>query len=51
MLLDDPELTDHERFELYYEEHQRVQKEKKLNKAQSLDDICKDVGIKRPKTD
>jgi hypothetical protein len=29
MLLDDPELSDHERFELYYEEHVRVQKEKK----------------------
>ena len=29
MLLDDPELTDHERFELYYDEHLRVQKEKK----------------------
>ena len=33
MLLDDPELTDHERFELYYEEHLRVQKEKKKAKA------------------
>ena len=32
MLLDDPELTDHERFELYYEEHLRVQKEKKKAK-------------------
>ena len=29
MLLDDPELSDHERFELYYDEHKRVQKEKK----------------------
>ena len=29
MLLDDPELSDHERFELYYDEHLRVQKEKK----------------------
>jgi len=29
MLLDDPELSDHERFELYYDEHERVQKEKK----------------------
>ena len=28
MLLDDPELSDHERFELYYDEHRRVQKEK-----------------------
>ena len=32
MLLDDPELSDHERFELYYEEHRRVQKEKKKAK-------------------
>ena len=32
MLLDDTELTDHERFELYYEEHLRVQKEKKKAK-------------------
>ena len=32
MLLDDPELSDHERFELYYEEHVRVQKEKKKAK-------------------
>ena len=32
MLLDDPELSDHERFELYYEEHCRVQKEKKKAK-------------------
>jgi hypothetical protein len=32
MLLDDPELSDHERFELYYEEHKRVQKEKKKAK-------------------
>ena len=29
MLLDDPSLSDHERFELYYDEHKRVQKEKK----------------------
>ena len=33
MLLDDPELSDHERFELYYEEHCRVQKEKKKVKS------------------
>jgi len=32
MLLDDPELSDHERFELYYDEHKRVQKEKKKAK-------------------
>ena len=30
MLLDDPELTDYERFELYYEEHERVKREKKF---------------------
>ena len=29
MLLDDPELSDYDRFELYYEEHKRVKKEKK----------------------
>ena len=51
-LKDDPELTDNERFELYYEEHRRVQKEKERikrekNNAGSLDDMCKDLGIKR----
>ena len=51
-LKDDPELTDNERFELYYEEHRRVQKEKERikqekNNAGSLDDICKELGIKR----
>ncbi len=51
-LKDDPELTDNERFELYYEEHCRVQKEKERIKqmkksAGSLDDMCKDLGIKR----
>ena len=29
MLLDDPELSDYDRFELYYTEHKRVQKENK----------------------
>ena len=33
MLLDDPELSDHERFELYYDEHLRVQEEKKKANA------------------
>ena len=51
-LIDDPELTNNERFELYYEEHNRVQKEKKRkkqekNNAGSLDDVCKKFGIKR----
>ena len=31
-LLDDPELTTEEAFELYYDEHKRVQKEKKKAK-------------------
>ena len=51
-LLDDPELTADEAFDLYYEEHRRVQKEKERikqekNNAGSLDDICKELGIKR----
>jgi hypothetical protein len=46
-LLDDPELTDQERFELYYEEHDRVQqeKERKKNKGISYDKMLKDLGI------
>ena len=51
-LLDDDTLTNEERFELYYEEHCRVQEEKERikqekNNAGSLDDICKDLGLKR----
>ncbi len=51
MLKDDPELTDHERFELYYEEHDRVQKAKELkklekNSAGSMKKMLKEVGIK-----
>ena len=46
MLLDDPELTDKERFELYYEEHERV---KNTQKGYTLDEICKKVGIGRYK--
>jgi len=50
MLLDDPELTDHERFELYYEEHRRVQreKEKKKNKGYSYNQLLKSAGLKPP---
>jgi len=44
-LLTDSELTDEERFDLYYEEHQRVQKEKELRDSKSLDEILKDLGI------
>ena len=47
MLIDDPELTPEERFELYYEEHQRVNKKKE--KGYTLDQICKQVGINRNK--
>ena len=46
MLLDDPELTDAERFELYYGEHERVQAEKN---SFTLDEISKRVGIGRYK--
>tara|TARA_R110002020_G_scaffold148_5_gene750 strand:- start:1553 stop:2173 length:621 start_codon:yes stop_codon:yes gene_type:complete len=43
MLLDDPELTDEERFELYYQEHERVQAEKN---SYTLEELYKKVGIK-----
>ena len=46
-LKDDPELTDNERFELYYDERERIKKQKEINKGQSLDQMCKDLGIKR----
>ena len=50
-LLDDPELTDKERFDLYYDEYERIQKDKELKKAQSLDDMCKKLKIKLPPKD
>ena len=46
MLLDDPELTDEERFDLYYIEHERV---KGGEKGFTLDEICKEVGINKYK--
>ena len=49
MLLDDPELTDWERFDLYYEERERIKKIEELKKAHSLDDMMKDIGIEPPK--
>jgi len=49
MLLDDPELTPEDRFELYYTEHKRVQKEK-VPKF-SLGDICKKLKLKLPPKD
>tara|TARA_Y100001963_G_scaffold144047_1_gene215706 strand:+ start:138 stop:740 length:603 start_codon:yes stop_codon:yes gene_type:complete len=49
-LLADHELTDNERFELYYQEHDRVQREKQRKKekrgAKSLDKIMKELNIK-----
>ena len=48
MLLDDPELTDHERFELYYEEHERVNRKKV--KTYTLDQMLKGTKIQRYKS-
>jgi|1_EtaG_2_1085319.scaffolds.fasta_scaffold03050_5 hypothetical protein len=45
-LLDDPELTDKERFDLYYTEHERVQVKKN---SFTLDEISKKLGIGRYK--
>ena len=47
MLLDDPELTDHERFDLYYEEHERANKKKV--KTYTLDEMLKGTKIGRYK--
>ena len=41
-LLEDDELTDEERFDLYYEEHQRVQNKKN---TVTYDEMLKNVGI------
>jgi hypothetical protein len=49
-LLDDPELNDYERFELYYEERERLkrieERKKEARGAQSLEQIMKDLNIK-----
>ena len=49
-LLDDPELTDNERFELYYDERERQKKikeeKKQAKKAQSLEQVMKELDIK-----
>ena len=42
-LLEDDELTDDERFDLYYEEHRRVQEEKN---SMSYDELLRKSGIK-----
>ena len=48
-LLDDPELTDNERFELYYQEHDRIQREKQRKKEEkgslSYDEMLKKLKI------
>ncbi len=44
-LLDDPELTDQERFELYYEEHRRVKNKKN---GLSYEQLLKGAGVKPP---
>ena len=49
MLLDDPELTDHERFELYYEEHERAGRKKE--KTYTLDELYKKLKINKPPKD
>jgi len=50
-LLDDEELTEEERFELYYEAHERIQikksRKKELKNAISLDKMLKDLNIAR----
>ena len=49
-LLDDPELTPQERFDLYYDEHLREQRKKERRRlergAKSLDTIMKELDIK-----
>ena len=43
-LLDDPSLTDHERFELYYDERERINKSKE--EKYTYDSMVKKAGIK-----
>ena len=45
-LLDDDELTEEERFELYYEEHRRVQNKKN---TVTYNKMLKNVGLTPPK--
>ena len=44
-LLEDEELTNEERFDLYYEEHRRVQEEKN---SMSYEELLKKAGVKPP---
>jgi hypothetical protein len=50
-LLDDPDLTTEEAFDLYYDEHKRVERAKERKKLKSLNQICKELGIQYPKDD
>ena len=49
-LLDDPELTNEERMDLYYEEHLRVKRAKERKRlergAKPLEEIMEEIGIK-----
>jgi len=45
-LLDDPELTDEERFELYYEERERAREKEN---SMSYDELLKSAGLTPPK--
>ena len=44
-LLSDFDLTDEERFELYYQEHLRVKQEKENKKSKPLEKIMKNLDI------
>tara|TARA_R100000008_G_scaffold74691_1_gene53596 strand:+ start:1072 stop:1686 length:615 start_codon:yes stop_codon:yes gene_type:complete len=48
-LLDDPELSDEERFDLYYSEHRREQRRKERRRlergAKPIDEIMKELGL------
>ena len=50
-LLDDPDLTTKEAFDLYYDEHRRVQRKMERKKAKSLEDTLNDLGIDLPEDD
>ena len=53
MLKDDPELSDFERFELYYDERERrkeIEERKKLeNNSVTYNKLLKKTGVKKPK--
>ena len=47
-LIDDPELTDNERFELYYDERERQKRLKEKGKGLSYEELLKGTGITPP---